>query len=477
MTKFSAQTALYPAQQRAFDKLHRSKVAGLFMEMGIGKTRTYIEFVRHRQRTTSRVVWFCPVSIKETARQEILKHTDSAESDIITFDDRTSSRNIPLNRFWYIIGIESMSSSDRVVLTADTLIDENTFVIVDESDLLKNPAAIRSRRIIALAHRAKRRVIGTGTPMSEGVIDLYAQMYLLSPKILGYNSFWSFARNHLEFHPDYPGLVVRNHNTGYLASRIAPYTYQVTKDEALPDLPAKLYDNRYLSMTSEQRELYNRAKWQILMDAEELDSYIIFQLFTACQQITSGFWNELCDGHPVAFHEVPHERLDLLIDTIGRIPPSEKIVIWCKFRHSVQRIVERLSAEFNPDAITQYHGDLREHERNQQKVRFVDEARFFVATMQTAGRGLNELVCSNHAIFYENEFRYRSRLQAEDRQHRPGQTHRPTYIDLICSNSIDTRIRDAHDKKESVTAAFRRKLAQLRDLDSAERKQKLLEML
>jgi hypothetical protein len=55
-------------------------------------------------------------------------------------------------------------------------------------------------------------------------------MRFLSPKILGYNSFYSFEHNHLEYHPIYTGMIVRSHNTEWLAAKIQPYVYQVTKE-------------------------------------------------------------------------------------------------------------------------------------------------------------------------------------------------------------------------------------------------------
>jgi hypothetical protein len=84
-------------------KLAGSRVGALFMEMGTGKTRVAIEFARLRQSRINRVIWFCPVSLKETVRQEIIKHTDS--ESICIFDDYTTIRTVP-KVFWYIVGID-----------------------------------------------------------------------------------------------------------------------------------------------------------------------------------------------------------------------------------------------------------------------------------------------------------------------------------------------------------------------------------
>lgn len=467
-------TALYSWQQRAVDKLLPARVAGLIMDMGTGKTRTAIEFARLRQAKISRVVWFCPVSLKETAEQEIRKHTDCQPCDILTFNERTGQKHLP-ERFWNIIGLESMSSSDRVTMAAASLIDENTFVIVDESSYIKGHHARRTERITSLSQKARYRMILTGTPLSQGVVDLYAQMRFLSPKILGYNSFYSFARNHLEYHPDYPGLIVASHNTDWLAAKIQPYVYQVQKSECL-DLPQKLYDSLYFGMTDQQAELYWQAKQEILLNVpDELmdSSFIIFRLFTALQQIACGFWHRYVYDEQMRrllyseMLEVPHRRLDMLAHAVERIPQGQPVVIWAQFQRSIGEIVRRLSEEYGAQSVAQYHGQLNEKQRNAELARFRAGARFLVATQATGGHGLTLNEAAHH-IFYCNGFKYSERIQAEDRSHRIGQTRTVTYTDIVCRAGIDERIQKALSDKEDAVVAFRRDVARTKDLGKIE---------
>jgi len=325
-----------------------------------------------------------------------------------------------------------------------------------------------------MAQRARYRAILTGTPLTQGVVDLYAQMRFLSPKILGYNSFYSFAHNHLEYSEKYPGLIVRAHNTGWLAAKIGPYVYQITKDECL-DLPPKLYDARYFSMTDEQRENYERAKWELLMDipdSDGLDSYVIFRLFNALQQITCGFWNRRLDSpfsrnrsREPQFELLEfggHERIDVLLNIVANIPASEKIIVWSKYRYSICQIVAALADEYGRGAVAQFHGGLGEQERNAEIARFRDGARFLVATQSSGGHGLT-LNEANHVIFYSNSFKYSERLQAEDRCHRIGQDRPVTYIDIVCNDSIDIRIARAMQEKGSVVSAFKREIDRVKD--------------
>lgn len=437
-------TALLPHQIPAVDKIMSMRVGAMFMDMGTGKTRCAIELVARRQQRISRVIWFCPVGLKLTIAAEIEKHTNG--ESVYIFDGDTSPDDLPA-AFWYVVGIESMSSSDRVVLAVHGLVDADTFVIVDESSYIKGHASKRSMRIADLSGPARYRLLLTGTPITQGIVDLYAQMRFLSPEILGYGSFYAFARHHLEYSEKYPGLITRTIHLDTLTERLSPFIYQVTKEECM-DLPEKLYDRVYFGLSQEQIDAYRQAKDEILNGIlEEIPDYIIFQLFTALQQIVSGFWNRKSEE----FIRFEHHRIETMQTVISGIPDNEKVIIWCKYVESVNQIAAALPG------CALYYGDLSEKQRAEQLQRFRGPARFLVATQATGGHGLT-LNEAHYHIFYENEFKYSHRIQAEDRSHRIGQTEHVTYIDIVSNSGIDRRIQDALSKKQDVVKAFRREI-------------------
>jgi len=472
-------TTLIEHQQNAVTKLKGLKVGGLLMEMGTGKTRALIELAYLRRSRIDKTVVFCPVALKQTWLYELHKHIENPS--VYVFDDKTQQGNIPAVE-WYLIGVESMSQSDRVVLAANELITDQTFVVLDESDTCKNHRAIRTQRITAISQRAAYRMVLTGTAVGEGVEDLYSQMYFLSPQILGYKSFYSFARNHLEYSEKYKGLVVNCLRTDWIAAKINPYVYQVKKDECLT-LPDKLYSSRYCSMSWQQSQLYQQAKEEILWSApdEEINSYTIFQLFTALREIVSGFWNRYPEPHahywrrqssqPPELLTCQHDRLDLLTSALHEIPNGEKVIIWSNFQYSTTQITKILAAEYGTGSYAEYHGQIKDRDRSLDHWR--NESRFLVASPKCGGRGLT-LVESAYEIFYNNDFPYRVREQAEARIHRIGQERKPTYIDLVCSNSIDDRIFRSLQKKESLVKAFKRELDKLKT--AKKKREKLMQL-
>jgi len=356
-------------------------------------------------------------------------------------------------------------------LAYKAMVTEKSFVVVDESSYIKGHSSKRTERITAFSAIARYRLILTGTPFTQGVVDLFAQMSFLSKKILGYSSFYSFAANHLEYETkvnDYgrkiqTSRIVRTHNADYLAAKIAPYVYQVSKDECL-DLPDKLYETRYFSMTDEQRERYQQAKDELLdLDYEDWSSVAIFHLFTSLQAIVCGFWTrtvpETKEKERLTFD---HERINLLMDTIASIPDTEQIIIWAKYRYAIEQMKNALDKQYGNNVYSEFHGGILEKQRNEELITWQQgDSRILVATQSAGGHGLT-LNNASYAIFYADSYKYSEREQSEGRNHRIGQTRKPTYISLCCQGSIDERIARALYNKENALAVFQRSINQYR---------------
>ncbi len=465
MKPFLINTSFMSHQQKAVDKFTMQvenetkfiRVGGLFMEMGTGKTLTAMELVRQRVDRISKTIWVCPVSIKETIRKEILKHTTAA--DIYVFDDKTDDSNLP-DASWYIVGLESISQSDRTTLAFNALIDIDSCVIVDESSFIANHKSKRAERLSFITKDCRYRFILTGTPLTNGIVSIYSQMNFLSPKILDYQSFYSFANNHLVYSAKYKGMIVETLHEEYLAAKIAPYVYQVTKAECL-DLPDKVYDTYYFSMSDKQREAYDGAKMEFLemIDPVEFSAVDIFKLFQALQQIVSGYRN-IDSSEPIYFED--SYRVDALENVLRSIPQNKKVIIWAKYHYDIELIKKTLGCR-----AVYYTGLLNEKQKENALEEWRTKKDYLVITQSSGGFGLT-LTDAHYAIYYNNSFSYSKRVQSEDRCHRIGQDEKVTYIDICCSDSIDERILGAIGDKENVANAFRKELEKVKDNKSLE---------
>jgi SNF2 family DNA or RNA helicase len=441
-------TKLYEHQKKAVEKLQRIKVGALYMEMGTGKTRTALELAakRYNAGKIDHVLWLCPCSVKGNLRRDLLKHCN--DISMIT-----------------ICGIETLSSSIRTNSELLKLVQEkNVYLIVDESNLVKNHRAKRTENIIRLAQHCKYKLILNGTPISRCEKDLFSQWYILDWRILGYKSFWSFAANHLEYDEKIPGKIRRCLETDYLTRKIAPYTYQVLKSECL-DLPPKTYDTVYFDITEEQRFEYEETKDLFLSDVDEFEPSTIYRLLTAVQHVVCGRkitskLKEKMRTEPIFKNPMDNPRMKTLFDVLEGL--DGKIIIWCKYTHEIEDISAELKRKYGQNSAVEFHGKISKKQRSLNVEKFENDARFFVANKTCAGYGLNLQFC-NYAIYYSNDWDYATRSQSEDRIHRIGQSNNVHIIDICANYTVDERILKCLWRKERLIDIFKSEIERKKD--------------
>ena len=452
----------YQHQTAAFEKMHPSRVGALIMDMGTGKSLVAIMLAKAREKKIKRVIWCCPVTLKPNVAREIFRHTDCGPNDVYQFKASTTDKNMP-ECFWYIVGLESISSSDREVMALNAIVDEHTMLIVDESSYIKGHRAKRTKRLCLIGKKARYRLVLNGTPISEGIEDLYAQMAFLSEKILGYHSWYSFSRKHLTYSEQHKGMIQSRSHVDWISARIAPYVYQVTKDECL-DLPPKIYgSSRTVAMTPQQQDFYDAAKEQFVEDLMDYDpeetNVAIYRLFTSLQAIANGV---VPKGLGEAGAAIPCRKPEALIETISNIPSGEPVGIWVRYRTSIDTVSAALRKEFDAN-ISQYYGDLSLRKREAELARWRSEGGFFIATEDCGGFGLT-LAEAAYSIFYSNGFSYLKRIQAEDRFHRIGQKRSVLYSNIWVDAGIEERIDAAICRKQNSLEIFRQELDEIRHL-------------
>ena len=160
-------TTAYAHQRAAIEKLSRLRVGALFMDMGRARRVQLLSLSGFVESASQNVSGRCPVSLMEETKREILRHTSCLDTDIHMIGPRTREKNVPQS-WWHIVGLESLSSSPRVVYVLDSLIDGGTFLVVDESTYIKGRRAKRTRRLIRFGARTPYRLILTRDADSAG---------------------------------------------------------------------------------------------------------------------------------------------------------------------------------------------------------------------------------------------------------------------------------------------------------------------
>ncbi|WP_300924883.1 DEAD/DEAH box helicase [uncultured Clostridium sp.] len=464
-------TDLLEHQKRCVEKLRRIKIGALYMEMGTGKTRTALELINIRleKQRIEHVIWLCPCSVKENLRRDIIFHTGQDYKDLIT-----------------ICGIETLSSSIRANSYLLSLVEtKQCFIIVDESNLVKNFTCKRTKNIIRIAEKCKYKLILNGTPISKNEADLFAQWYVLDWRVLGYKSYWSFAANHLEYSELIPGKLVRCLNVDYLAEKIAPYTYQVKKEECL-DLPEKTYETIYYNLTKEQDEHYEEVANKLFFYVDELEPNTIYRLFSGLQSVISGYKVDVLEEtYEIIDERDVHEqmkikktrivgtrksdffskiednpRIQTLLEIVKKI--DDKIIIFAKYTDEINNIIKILNNTYGKDSAVAFNGKLSQKRRNENLDKFRNESRFLVANKNCGSYGLNLQFC-NYVIYYSNDWDYGTRVQSEDRVHRIGQNKNVHLIDICAAYTLDERIIKCLEKKENLLNAFKKEIENTKD--------------
>lgn len=376
-------------QEKAFEKLSRLKVGALFMEMGTGKTKVALDLICSKAHKVDYVLWICPYSLKSEIEAERRKWHEE----------------LTLN----IVGCESIGGSDRTFLRVlQAVKTHKTFIVVDESLKIKNKDAKRTERILKLGEYAEYKLILNGTPLSKNVLDLWAQMQFLSPKILrmGYNEFKNtyceyYVRGRLK------GLVKNQYNIEHLISRIQPYIF----DSELELGKQKHYADYSYSLPN--AEEYEELKMRYLQ-APNFDFMAISQALQA----------HYCNSA---------EKARIIESLINEI--NDRVIVFVKFLKSV------------PNGAATITGDLNEKERAAVIKDFRNgKIKVLYITYGCGAFGLNLQFCKN-IIFADHTFDYAQRIQAEARIFRIGQADNVNYYNLWCDVGLERLIRGSLEKK------------------------------
>ena len=351
------------------------------------------------------------------------------------------------------------------------LTKHRTHLIVDESSQIKTPTAAQSRRVRSCGRLAECRSILTGTMITQGPLDSYAQFDFLKSGALGFDSFTAFKAYYAEIEDrPIPGSPIdpqtgkqptHQHIKGFknmeeLHQRMAAMSSVWLKKDCL-DLPDKVYEPpRFCEMTPEQARLYNEARREILVWLDQHQHLTIRNCLSRMlrlSQITGGFFptDQERDPQPI---EGGNSKIDGLFGILEELQPTDKVIVWARFIPELRLIARELKANY-AGGVSRWWGEVPEDVRSVELDRFMNDPsrRFWVGQPHSGGYGLT-LTAASHVIYYSNDFSYEARAQSEDRAHRIGQTNKVTYWDLVAPNTIDEKVLGVLNVKKEMASFF-----------------------
>tara|TARA_E500000318_G_scaffold80052_1_gene75092 strand:+ start:1482 stop:2912 length:1431 start_codon:yes stop_codon:yes gene_type:complete len=463
---YKFKTKPYRHQLTALEKSWTKESYAYFMEMGTGKTKVLIDNMAmlYDKGAINGALIVAPKGVIGTwYNQEIPTHLpDHIENVSVMWQSNISKKQKEkLNSLFetgedlhiLIMNVEAFSTDKGKSFAAQFLRSHKTLMAIDESTVIKNPKAKRTKNILALADLCKYRRIMTGSPVTKNPLDLYSQCNFLDPFLLNFHSYFAFRNRYAEMktlhmHGRQIQVVNGFKNLSELSDKLKGFSYRVLKEDCL-DLPEKVWTKRHITLTPEQSKVYKQMKEQALaiLKGKQVTSVSALTQLMRLHQITCGHF--VADDGSV--QEIKNNRLSELMDVLEET--EGKAIIWAHYQHDIKNIVKEIEKVHGPGSVVTYYGLTPQDERqdNIKKFQSNNDVRFLVGTPSTGGYGIT-LTQANTVIYYSNGYDLEKRLQSEDRAHRIGQKKSVTYVDIMAEETVDEKIVKALRKKINIAS-------------------------
>ena len=463
---YKFKTKPYAHQLLALEKSWNKETYAYFMEMGTGKTKVLIDnaAMLYDKGKIDGLLIIAPKGVIGTwYDQELPTHLPNhiENATVLWQANITKGQQEKLNSLFetgtalhiLIMNVEALSTTKGTDFAAKFINSHNTLMVIDESTTIKNPSAKRTKNILKLSTQTKYRRIMTGSPVTKNPLDLYSQCEFLSPWLLDFTSYYAFRNRYAEMKTMHVRgrsiqVVDKFKNLGELSEQLKGFSYRVLKEDCL-DLPEKNWTKRQITLTPDQRKIYNQMKETALavLNGKQATTMTVLTQLMRLHQITCGHFTA-DDG---TIQRIDNNRANELMDILSEM--EGKAIIWAHYQYDITSIIKEIVKVYGPGSVVDYYGLTPQDERDSNRKKFQSDpkCRFLVGTPSTGGYGLT-LTAANTVIYYSNGYDLEKRLQSEDRAHRIGQKKNVTYVDIIAEDTVDEKIVKALRDKINVAS-------------------------
>lgn len=458
-------SSLYKYQRRAVRLLHlRNGCAGLFMEMGTGKTRVALTYCKEVSAT--RILVGCPVAAAGVWRNEIKRKLklpwrglnlsrrsiNEREHVLRTHGASIQVVVVNLNVLWRPTARALKDSrpgprnraraQKRLVDTIEKWAPDT--IIYDEAHRIKNKSSRQSRYAWQLGRKpfVKRRLALTGTHVTQGLEDLFAIYRFIDPSIFGTR--WdAFAAEYCRFGGYFNHEIVGYKNEAKLRRLLRRTSFEIAKSEAL-DLPERQDVPVPFALGPRAQAQYDKFKAEAVAEIEGLDengqpkhgfalARIMLTVLIRLHQLTSGFI-ETDTGRVFTGRDKLDTTLDLTEDALAQ---RQAVVIFCLFVPDIEALLKALPKKVT---VGVYAGGKWKRKRESDLRAFQRGKRQVMIVQVQAGSESIDLSVSHVAIFHSLSSSLKDYAQARDRLHRIGQRNAVTYYYPQAVGTIDVKI-------------------------------------
>ena len=447
-TPGTLQAELRPYQEEGFHWLARLSRWGagacLADDMGLGKTVQTLAALLDRAADGPALV-VAPTSVVANWLDEARRFAPTL--NVSAYTGTAASRAGRLEDpgpFDVLITTYGLMHNDVDALAA---IDWSTLVL-DEAQAIKNPATKRARAARKLG--ARFRLVTTGTPIQNNVLDLYSLFSFINPGLLGSQK--RFRENFalpIERDGD-PAARMR------LRRLIAPFVLRRVKADVLDDLPPRTDVTLHVEMSPEEAALYEALRQRAVDDLDALAQ----ERAPANQGTASGKHLQVlahltrlrlacCNPRLVHPEGPPSSKLRTFATTLDDLRQGRhKVLVFSQFVRHLKLIEEHLIKSAIP---YQYLDGATPMKARAERIAAFQagEGDAFLISLKAGGLGIN-LTAADYVIHMDPWWNPAAEDQASDRAHRIGQTRPVTVYRLVTKGTIEEQIVELHRHKREL---------------------------
>jgi SNF2 family DNA or RNA helicase len=421
-------------------------------DMGLGKTVQVItRLLLEREQATDLppTLIIAPTSVLGNWRKEIERFAPQLRTMVHQGGERTRDEK----------GFKAASQQHDVVLTSFALarLDEKLLrsrnwhrVVVDEAQNIKNPQAAQTRAILKLA--APHRLALTGTPVENRLRDLWSIFNFLNPGYLGKEA---------QFRKAFEVPIHKGHDLGKsvtLKKLAEPFILRRVKTDRriIDDLPDKIEQKMYTTLTPEQASLYEAVVKDVERQIEDVDGIqrrgLILATLMRLKQICNHPAQFLADGSaftPERSHKL--QRLGEMVEEL--LSSGESALIFTQFTE-IGAALERYLGHTRHYPTYYLHGGTSATRRDRMVADFQDPETppaLFVLSLRAGGVGLN-LTKANHVFHFDRWWNPAVEDQATDRAFRIGQRKNVFAHKFVALGTMEEKIDAMIEEKKRLSS-------------------------
>ena len=438
----------YPYQQYCIDSIVYNRAVGLFLDMGLGKTvitLSALHDLRYNRWEVSKPLIVAPKKVAETTWTTEAKKWDHLKMMRVvpvlgTAQQRMRALATPADA--YVINREN------VTWLVEHFKNSWPFdmVILDESSSFKNASSKRFKSLKLVRSRIKRIVELTGTPSSNGLEDLWAQIYLLDGGARLGNTLGAYRDRYFV-----PGRRNRTTIFNYtpkdgsfemIKQAISDICISMKAEDYLT-LPDVIYNDIPVALDASAAKAYRQLETDLLLQVDENT------ITAGTAGVLTGKLLQLCNGAiydenkvPVAVHDCKIEAFMELIEQLN----GQHALVFYNFQHDRERLLEALAS--TKLRVRVYSQARDEADWNN------GEIDVLLAHPASCGYGLNLQRGGHHAIWFGLTWSLEQYEQANKRLHRQGQEHPVVIHHLIVQGGMDEAVKEALQDKGDMQNAL-----------------------